>query len=334
MALTEAHPAHHLPAPVATPARALVLTVLSGAAISLQAYVNGRLGGQIDSAMTAAAINNLVAVVATLAIAIASGALVRGIARLRAAEKRPPLWHFLGGLVGASLVGVTTVAVPEVGVALVTVAIVCGSTLGALPVDAAGLGPAGRRPITSPRVVGVALAVAATGISAFGSHAAFEPVLLGLALLVGCGVALQAAANGQLAKESGEPFLASTVNTSVGLLVLAVVAAFSIAASAPEALPTNPLLYIGGLCGAFVVVVGAAAVQTLGVLRLGLAVVAGQTLGALAIDLIAPAAGEKVTLATVAGVLLTLAAVWVSGRAGLRTLASANGSVAPPPPTA
>ena len=65
---------------------------------------------------------------------------------------------------------------------------------------------------------------------------------------------------------------------------------------------------------------GAAAVQTLGVLRLGLAVVAGQTLGALAIDLIAPAAGEKVTVADCRGVLLTLAAVWVSGRAGLRRL--------------
>ena len=175
-------------------------------------------------------------------------------------------------------------------------------------------------------MLGVALAIAATAITAAGAHGAFEPVLLGAALLVGTTQAFQAAANGQLARESGEPFLASAVNTAVGLSVLAVVAAFSIAASPPDALPGTPLLYVGGLCGAFVVVVGAAAVQTLGVLRLGLAVVAGQTLGALAIDLIAPAAGEKVTLATVAGVLLTLAAVWVSGRVGLRR--------APPPPTA
>ena len=104
------------------------------------------------------------------------------------------------------------------------------------------------------------------------------------------------------------------MNTAVGLAVLLVAALIAVAASAPDALPTNPLLYVGGLCGAFVVVVGAAAVQTLGVLRLGLAVVAGQTLGALLIDLVAPAPGEQVTLATVAGVLLTLAAVWVSGR--------------------
>jgi len=316
--VTEPRTAHRAPGLVATPGRALVLTVLSGAAISLQAYVNGQLGGRIDSAMTAAAINNLVAVVATLGIAIGTGALVRGVARLRAAGGRPPLWHFLGGLVGASLVGVTTVAAPEVGVALVTVAIVCGSTLGSLPVDAAGLGPAGRRAITTPRLAGVLLAVGATAIGALGANGDFQPVLLGLAVLVGCGVALQAAANGQLARASGEPFLASAVNTTVGLAALAVVAAISIAVSAPDTLPSNPLLYVGGLCGAFVVVVGAAAVQTLGVLRLGLAVVAGQTLGALAIDLVAPAEGETVTLATVVGVVLTLAAVWVSGRAALR----------------
>jgi transporter family-2 protein len=236
-------------------------------------------------------------------------------------ERRPPFWHFLGGLVGASLVCVITFAAPEVGVALVTVAIVCGSTLGALPVDAAGLGPAGRRPITSPRVAGVLLAITATAITALGAQGAFEPVLLGAALLVGSTQAFQSAANGQLARESGEPFLASAINTAVGLSVLAIVAAIAIAGSPPDALPANPLLYVGGLCGAFVVVVGAAAVQTLGVLRLGLAVVAGQTLGALVIDLIAPAEGEQVTIATVAGVVLTLIAVWVSGRAGLRPAA-------------
>ena len=50
-------PARRAPALVATPARALTITVLSGAAISLQAYVNGQLGGRIDSAWVAAAIN-------------------------------------------------------------------------------------------------------------------------------------------------------------------------------------------------------------------------------------------------------------------------------------
>jgi transporter family-2 protein len=79
-------------------------------------------------------------------------------------------------------------------------------------------------------------------------------------------------------------------------------------------MPANPLLYAGGLLGAFVVVVGATTVQTLDVLRLGLAMVAGQMAGALVVDLIAPAPGEAVTVATVIGVVLTMVAVVISGR--------------------
>ena len=68
------------------------------------------------------------------------------------------------------------------------------------------------------------------------------------------------------------------------------------------------------MLGFFIVVVLAATVQTLGVLRAGLALVAGQTLGGLLLDAIAPAPGEAVTTGTVAGVALTIAAVAISGR--------------------
>ena len=298
---------------LATPPRALALTMLAGAAISLQAYVNGRLGKDIGSPTVAAAINNLVAMLASLAIVLAIGALPRALARLRALG-RPPLWHFLGGLGGASLVLVSTAAAPEVGVALLTVALVCGSTGGSLPVDAAGIGPSGRQPITTYRVAGVLLAIAATVISALGARGDLQPFLLTLALGAGVLMALQAAANGRLAQESGEPFFASLVNTFVGLAALGTVALVALATVSLDTLPGNPLLYAGGLLGAFVVVVFATAVQTLGVLRLGLATVAGQTAGALVIDLIAPAPGEAVTIGTVIGVVLTMAAVAISGR--------------------
>ncbi len=298
---------------LATPARAVAMAILAGVGMSLQSYVNGQLGRDVDSPYVAAAINNVVAFVATATIVIAIGALPRGVARLRALG-RPPAWHFLGGIGGAALVLVSAVAAPQVGVALLTVALVCGSTAGSLPVDAAGLGPAGRRPITAPRVAGVLLAIAATAITAFGARGHLEPLLLLLALIVGLGMSLQAAANGQLARETGEPFVASLVNVVVALVTLAVVALVTIALSAPDALPANPLEYVGGLFGAFALVVSAVGVQTLGVLRVGLAMVAGQTTGALMIDLVAPAQGEAVTLATVVGVALTMVAVAISGR--------------------
>jgi transporter family-2 protein len=298
---------------LATPARAVAVTVLAGAAISLQSYLNGRLGAVAGSPTIAAAINNMVAFAATLAIAVAIGALPRARGRLRALG-RPPVWYFLGGLGGAGLVLVSATAAPEVGVALLTVALVCGSTGGSLPVDAAGLGPAGRRPITPPRVAGVLLAITATALSALGARGDPDMLLLSLALAVGFAMSLQAAANGQLARATGEPWAASLVNVAVGFAALGVVAIVTLATSSLDGLPGNPLLYAGGLLGAFVVVVGATAVQTLGVLRLGLAMVAGQMAGALVVDLIAPAPGEAVTVVTVLGVALTMVAVVISGR--------------------
>jgi len=298
---------------LASPPRAIALTILAGGAISLQSYLNGKLGAQISSPTIAAATNNGVAFVATVAIALATRAVPRAQARLRALG-RPPAWHFLGGLGGAALVLVSATAAPEVGVALLTVALVCGSTGGSLPVDAAGLGPAGRRAITLPRVAGVLLAIGATAISALGARSDPDMLLLALALAAGLGMSLQAAANGQLARATGEPWAASLVNVTVGFAVLAVAAVVTLATSSLDGLPANPLLYPGGLLGAFVVVVGATAVQTLGVLRLGLAIVAGQMAGALIVDLLAPAPGEAVTATTVIGVVLTMVAVAISGR--------------------
>jgi len=298
---------------LASPPRAIALTILAGGAISLQSYLNGKLGAQISSPTIAAATNNGVAFVATVAIALATRAVPRAQARLRALG-RPPAWHFLGGLGGAALVLVSATAAPEVGVALLTVALVCGSTGGSLPVDAAGLGPAGRRAITLPRVAGVLLAIGATAISALGARSDLDMLLLALALAAGLGMSLQAAANGQLARATGEPWAASLVNVTVGFAVLAVAAVVTLATSSLDGLPANPLLYPGGLLGAFVVVVGATAVQTLGVLRLGLAMVAGQMAGALIVDLVAPAPGEAVTATTVIGVVLTMVAVAISGR--------------------
>ena len=154
-------------------------------------------------------------------------------------------------------------------------------------------------------------------------------LLLTLALAAGIGMSLQAAANGQLARASGEPWAASLVNVAVGLATLAVVALVTLATSELDAMPGNPLLYAGGLLGAFVVVISATAVRTLGVVRLGLAMVAGQTAGALVVDLIAPVRGEPVTAATVIGVVLTVVAVAVSGRG--RTAAAPPEAIAAVP---
>ena len=114
---------------VATPARALALTVLAGAAISLQAYINGRLGGRIGSADGRRGDQQ-----PRRGRRDAGG---RARHRRAAAGGSRGCGRWAGRRSGTSSAAssarrsccVSAFAAPEVGVALLTVAIVCGSTL-------------------------------------------------------------------------------------------------------------------------------------------------------------------------------------------------------------
>ena len=138
--------------------------------------------------------------------------------------------------------------------------------------------------------------------------------LLAFALAAGAASAFQQAANGHLARNTGEPFFAGTVNFAVGFLALLAVAAIATGLSPPHGWSAPPLEYSAGLLGAAVATTMAVLVSRLGVLRLILALTAGQAIGGLALDLVAPARGETVTVGTVVGVALACAAVLVSGR--------------------
>lgn len=291
---------------------ALALAFATGAGIATQAYVNGRLATSLGSTELAAAANNVIGLTLLLALGIGTGALARGLRRARG-RAAPRWWHFAGGPCGALLVYVSAKAAPEVGVAVLTVATVCGQTGGSLAVDGVGLSPAGRRAPTRARMIGVALAVVAVLISS-GSGGDLDVPLLALAVLAGAASALQQAANGQLAATTGEPVAAGFVNFAVGCAILTAIALVVTGGHAPGGWSAPAPQWIGGAFGVSVVIVASWAVASLGVLRLSLAVIAGQSAGALVIDLIAPAAGEDVTVVTVLGVLLTLVAVVVSGR--------------------
>jgi transporter family-2 protein len=298
---------------------ALTLAFATGAGLAAQSFVNGRLALSLGSTELAASVNNSVGLAVLLALGVGTGAFRRGLARARRSTA-PRWWHFLGGPCGALLVYVAARAAPEVGVAVLTVAVVCGQTAGSLVVDGAGLSPAGRRSPTPARLIGVLLAVVAVLISATGREGDLDLVLLAFAVLAGAVSALQQAANGHIAARTGEPVAAGFVNFAMGWAILTAVALVATGGDAPAGWSAPAPQWIGGFFGVAVVVVAAWAVASLGVLRLSLAVISGQSAGALAIDLIAPAAGEPVTIATVLGVALTVVAVVVSGRGRARAL--------------
>ncbi len=307
-------------APAAQPAAgglpealALLLAFLAGGGVALQSYVNGKLAGEVGSTLLASLLSFVVGLLALFGLSLARGSLKTARQRL-GVTGRPPLWYFAGGLAGAYLVSSTAAGAPEIGVALVTVALVAGQTGGSLGVDAIGLGPSGTQPVTPSRLTGVALAVVAVVISAFVGGGKTD-LHLGLLLLVaaaGVGVAFQQAANGRLQQVTGDAVVAALVNFLVGTLVLALLLGITRPGGTDLSAPFP--LYLGGLLGAAFVLTAAATVRVLGVLRLSLVAISGQSAGALVLDALDPAPGRSLTWATYVGVALTIVAVGISRR--------------------
>ena len=140
----------------------------AGVALSGQAYINGRLGESIGSGEARGGRQQR-----RRARGAARGHRWRS-APSRARCARWPgvrLWHLLGGLGGAMFIAAGAIGAPEIGVALLSVALVCGQTTGSLVADGVGLSPAGHQGVTTGRVAGVALTIAAVVASALGASA-------------------------------------------------------------------------------------------------------------------------------------------------------------------
>jgi transporter family-2 protein len=78
----------------------------------------------------------------------------------------------------------------------------------------------------------------------------------------------------------------------------------------PTDVPLDLLLYTGGLLGIAFIAIQAAVVARIGVLLLGLGMIAGQVVGALVLDLVVPGAAAP-SPAMLVGAALTLVAVVV-----------------------
>lgn len=296
----------------------LLLALLAGAGVSVQVFLNGRLGQQLGSTEIVAALNSGIALGAVLGIGWLTGATRRARITLRAHNSLRP-WHLFAGFNGAVFLISSTAVAPKVGLALLTVALVCGQTVGGLLVDHLGFGPAGRKAITAPRVLGVVLAVAAVSIGALGASGDLHLPLLAIIVGVGVLVACQQAAIGHVARATGEPVVAGIANFGAGLIGTAAIALLATSGIPPDGWSSTPAYWFGGLLGVLAAVVTGKVVQAIGVLRFVLAFIAGQAIGALAIDAIAPADGKSVTVIVVLSVLLTLAAVVSSEVLGRRS---------------
>ena len=293
---------HHLPTAVP-----LVAAVVSGSLVAVQQRFNGDLGESLHDPLLAAVVS------------FGTGLALMVVLVLRAAPREAwsglstvPWWRRVGGLGGASLVFVGATAAPVIGVAVLSVGLVAGSTLAGLVVDRFGLAPGGQRPVTPPRVAGALLCLVAICISALDRARTVSPWLLLLVVAAGGLICFQQAFNGHV-RHATDATVATFLNFVVGTtaLVLGLCVRLLLVhhpfGTWPDA--GHWYLYLGGPLGASFVAVAAIVVRPLGVLRLGLAVTAGQLLGSLLVDL-----GRGVALTTVVAAALTMLAVGVSGR--------------------
>ena len=317
------HP--HRPGLLARTGPAAGVAFAGGALFGLQTRVNGELAERAGSPLWAALVSFGSGLVVLLVVVAAVPRLRRAAAR--ATRNRLPWWTYLGGLAGGTVVALSSLAVPRVGVATFTVGIVAGQAVGGLAVDRIGLGPGGPQPLSGWRIAGAAVAIVAVAILRLGhgrEAAVSGGVLLGLLVAAAVGGAMasaQQALNGRVQRATGEGLLAATVNFSVGMALL--VPAFVIAAGAGHG-PGTPWppalwLYAGGVLGIAYIASSIWTVGTLGVLRLGLLLVAGQLAGGVVIDLVSPGRTGPPGAATYAAVVLTLSAVLIAGRGQSRS---------------
>lgn len=300
-----------LPAPLA-----LGGAVAIGVMTAVQARINGVLGVRVDDGIVAGLLSFSVGLLALVAVISCIPSARRGVGRLWRGirENTIPFWMLLGGACGALTVSTQGLTAGVLGVSLFSVGVVAGQTLHGLVLDRIGFGPAGVVAVTPGRVAGGVLALAAVGISLSGDVLAAAPLwMLLLPFAAGVGIAWQAATNGRLAQRVRSPLAATLMSFITGTVVLMLAAGASIAfRGMPDALPTEPWLYLGGFLGAGYILLGAFIVGHTGVLLMGLGSVLGQLLTSVVIDLIWPAAAGPALWQVIAMVTVAVASVLVA----------------------
>ena len=291
---------------------AVGLSVVAGIGVAMQSRVNGELGLALDNGSLAALVSFGSGLILLLLALTVWQPGREGLSQVRVAlrQRTLPWWSILGGLAGGFFVLSQGLVGGIIGVALFSVAIVTGQTLGSVVIDSKGLFGATKMPLTAPRIIGsltVLLGVVvAASVWSEGSLALGWPMLL--PLIAGITVGWQQAVNGRVRRVAGSSLTATVLNFFFGTLALLVVFAVSLVFVAlPSEWPGAWWLYSGGLLGAGFIAIQAFTVNRIGVLALGVSLVAGQIIGALALDWLFPVASSEITVWTITGALLAVA---------------------------
>jgi transporter family-2 protein len=138
---------------------AVLLGVLAGGLVGMQAPINSRLGKSIGT-IQAATFSFLVGTAVLLVIA----AFARGGWGNLGHIGRAPVWALVGGLLGAVYVSVALVAVRTLGAGGRTAVVIPGPLAISVVIDRFGLLGLRRIPIGTERIVGLVLLIAGVAL--------------------------------------------------------------------------------------------------------------------------------------------------------------------------
>jgi transporter family-2 protein len=296
----------------------IVITFIASVIITAQSSVNSELNTYTENPLITALINFTTGLIVLSVMMIFSRPIRQGLISIPrlVREGRLKRWQLFGGLSGAFFVASQSSLVQVIGVAIFTVAAVAGQTSAALLVDKAGIGPAGKQPVTLMRIGAAILGIVGVLVSVLGQDStgqfAFGAVLISFA--AGALVSTQPALNGQIANHTGQPAAATMVNFIVGFITLVVVYAIAQQVNpqsfnVPPMPWENPVIWLGGPFGVLFVLTASFMAKTLGVFLFTLTSVVGQLSGAILMDVLFPTASTNITWQLLLGISITGAAV-------------------------
>lgn len=133
----------------------ILLAVLVGLVLPVQAGVNAQLRLSLGHPLTTAFVSFAVGTLALAAILL----LARVPLPSARAASAAPGWHWIGGLLGAAYIAAAVVLAPRLGAATLIASVVMGQMLASLLLDHFGWVGFAQHPIDLPRIAGAALVV-------------------------------------------------------------------------------------------------------------------------------------------------------------------------------
>jgi transporter family-2 protein len=134
----------------------MILAIVAGALLPLQASINAKLSQYTPSMMHAALINFAVGLVLLLGVL---GVMRAGVPTASSLAQAP-WWAWVGGLIGAAYVALAIYLAPKLGVVLLLAATLVGQTAGSMAIDHFGIAGMPVKPIGLGRLAGIALLIA------------------------------------------------------------------------------------------------------------------------------------------------------------------------------